>query len=191
MREEFVRAVTSVSTRPMRALYVLVTDDSGRLILRKPRPWHRLLARLRASKLDKALARGADPESCVYLAVRARQLLSARLRHRLAAGLRRLVDGTAWRADAWEVSTWEVTLWEVSVWQVETRQVRAARISQVAADLAALADRLEMPGPVPVRGVALARQLRTEGSGPMYQDLGPNALRGAVLEALSALADGH
>jgi hypothetical protein len=150
-------------------MYVLVTDEQDRLILRKLRPWHKLLVRLRAWKLDKELARGDEPESHEYLAVRAQQLISPRFRHGVATSLRRLADGTDWRAHMCMVN-----------W---------ARIIRAAADLAELADRLEAPGPVPARGVALACQLLSEGTGPLYQDLGPNALGGAARRAVSALSD--
>jgi hypothetical protein len=149
-------------------VYVLVTDDSGRLTLRKLRPWHAVLARLQAGQLDSELARGDDPESCEYLAVRAQQLTSAQYRHGLAVSLLRLLDGPSW--------------------PVTTRLVSRTRIATAAAELAELATRLEEPGLLPARGVAMVVQLLSESTGPLYLDHGPDALRDAARRAAQALA---
>jgi len=46
-----------------RIRHVLLQDDRGRLTLGRLRPWHRVLARCAASRLDRELAAGASPES--------------------------------------------------------------------------------------------------------------------------------
>ena len=51
----------------------------------------------------------------------------------------------------------------------------------------ALADRLEKPDAVDVRGVALVRLLLTDGGGPLHHNRGANALIVAAREALAAL----
>jgi hypothetical protein len=149
-------------------MYVLVTDDSDRLTLRRLRAWHRLVTRLQAGGLDRELARGDDPESCEYLAARAQQLTSTRYRHCLAESLRRLLAGSGWPASA--------------------RLVSETRIAGAADDLAELAARLEGAGPVPARGVAMASELLSEGTGPLYKNRGPDALRDAARQAVAALA---
>jgi len=40
-----------------RSRHVLLGDDQGRLMLRRLRPWHRVLARCAAGRLDRELAR--------------------------------------------------------------------------------------------------------------------------------------
>jgi hypothetical protein len=49
---------------------VLLQDDQGRLTLGRLRPWHRVLARGAASRLDGELAAGASPETSPRLAAR-------------------------------------------------------------------------------------------------------------------------
>lgn len=149
-------------------MYVLVDDDFDRLVLRKLRPWHVLLARLQAGSLDRELARGDTPESCEYLAVRAQQLSSPRYRRALAASLQRLVTG--------ERST-------ASMQYLIGRK----RVAAAADELSDLAERLRQPGLVSAHGVAMVSELLREGNGPLYQDRGPAALRHAAQRAIQAL----
>ncbi len=72
-------------------MYVLLEDDLGRLVLRRLRFWHWLLARVLAARYDRQLAAGARPETRPILAARAIQLTSARFRADLAASLRGLL----------------------------------------------------------------------------------------------------
>jgi hypothetical protein len=148
-------------------MYILVTDGNDRLTLRRLRSWHGLVTRLQAHGLDSELARGDDPESCEYLAARAQQLTSARHRHDLALSLRRLLTGSNPMASM--------------------RLMRGDHIARATAELAELAARLEAPGTVPARGVAMVSQLLTEGTGPLYSDQGPDALRDAARLAASEL----
>ena len=64
---------------------------AGRLILARLRPWHRVLARCAAQRLDRELAAGASPEASTYLAARAAQLTSMTARRHLAASVRRIL----------------------------------------------------------------------------------------------------
>ena len=48
--------------------HVLLSDGQGRLSLRRLRPWHRVLARCAAARLDRELAARASPETSVTLA---------------------------------------------------------------------------------------------------------------------------
>src|SRR5258707_727555 len=52
-------------------MHALVDDDFGRLTVRRLRPWHRMLARGLAARLDRELADGARPEASAVLAARA------------------------------------------------------------------------------------------------------------------------
>jgi hypothetical protein len=148
--------------------YVLVANDDDRLTLRRLRSWHGLRARLQAGGLDRELARGDAPESCEYLAARARQLTSPRHRHGLAVSLRRVLAGTGCAASM--------------------HLMRGDRVARAADEIAALAERLDAPGTVPARGVAMVSQLLSEGTGPLYTDRGPDALRDAARRAARELA---
>jgi hypothetical protein len=60
----------------------------------QPKIWDRLVARLRARRLDWALANGADSEQSAALALRARRLTSLSCRRVIAGSLWRLLwDG--------------------------------------------------------------------------------------------------
>lgn len=72
-------------------MHVLLEDDLGRLTLRPLRPWHRLLARCRAARLDRELAAGTRPEANAGLAARATRLTSGGYRRDLAASLLRIL----------------------------------------------------------------------------------------------------
>ena len=76
-------------------MHALLDDDLGHLTLRRLRPWHRLLARGLAPRLDRQLADGARPEASAILAARAMFLTSARYRRGLAASLRRMLVAAA------------------------------------------------------------------------------------------------
>jgi hypothetical protein len=71
--------------------HVLLGDDQGRLILRRLRPWHRVLARCAAARLDRELAAGASPETSAILAARAIQLTSVKFRRDLATSVQRIL----------------------------------------------------------------------------------------------------
>jgi hypothetical protein len=149
--------------------YVLV-DENEQTVVRRLRPWQVLMARLQAGTLDQELARGDSPESCEYLGVRAQQLTSARYRRMLAASLRRMLA-------------------EADGPRGNRRFVPRKQIATAADELAELAERLCAPGPVPVRGVAMACELLREGTGPLYRDGGPGALRYAVTRVIGGLAE--
>jgi len=72
-------------------MHVLLEDDLGRLTLRPLRPWHQLLARCRAPRLDRELAAGARPEANISLAARAMRLTSEGYRRDLAGSLQRML----------------------------------------------------------------------------------------------------
>ena len=46
-------------------MQVLLDDDLGRLTIRRRRPWHLILARGMATRLDRQLASGTPPEAAM------------------------------------------------------------------------------------------------------------------------------
>ena len=163
-------------------MYVLVHDVRAGLALRRLQPWHRVLARCQAGRLDRELAEGSSPEANAALAARANRLTSMEFRRDLAASLRRIVVATG------EPAPVRSALASVPTSPGASRPpripLRHARISQSARLLAELASRLAAPGPVPARGVAMVTRLLSDGTGPLYReasgdDLGVIAERAA------------
>ena len=72
-------------------MHVLVHDDPGRLTLRRLRPWHRVLARSQAARLDRELADGVSRVASATLAARALRLTSTDFRRDLATSLQRIL----------------------------------------------------------------------------------------------------
>jgi len=154
-------------------MHVLVHDDLGRLTLRRLRPWHRVLARSRAARLDRELAGGVSPEASATLAARALRLTSAGFRRDLATSLQRIL------AAAGEPSA--VPRSPAAAARPPRIPLSLERVRQSAPLLAALASRLAEPGPVPVQGVAMACRLLADGTGPLYREACPDDL-GAIIE---------
>jgi hypothetical protein len=136
---------------------------------RRVRLRDRLLARVRANRLDRDLAEGVAPERSIVLALRARRLVDPDLVATLARAIRRVArDAVAPdRAGA----------------RMPTRgdAVRAA-----AGELDDLARRLVSPHPPAVRGIAQVNLLVTDGTGPLYSSHG-ESLVSAVRRARAAL----
>jgi hypothetical protein len=140
-------------------MHVLI-DDRGGLTLRRLQPWHRVLARVRAPRLDRELASGIPPEANAMLAARAMQLTSMTIRRDLATSLQRILPAAAVRPDA---RSMRGTAHRPRV------PIHHERIGRSAPALAAVAGHLVQPGPVPVRGVAIVSQLLADGGGPLYR----------------------
>jgi hypothetical protein len=138
----------------------------GPVIARRARLSDRLLARLRARRLDLALAQGAPPEQDAAVALRARRLIDPSQRRSMAEALRRMVR-------------------ESHEGRISYAHVHPCRRRVVAASeqLDELAEALSRPGPVAVHGVAEALILLTDGTGPLY-----NPTSAASLSALAAEA---
>jgi hypothetical protein len=145
---------------PGRTRHVLLRDELGRLILRRLRPWHRVLARCAATRLDRQLAAGASPESSASLAVRAVQLTSMTFRRDLATSVQRILAAAG--------DPPAVMPSRAAAAPAPRLPLSRAQISQLAGPLASLADYLAAPGPVPVQGVAMASQLLADGTSPLY-----------------------
>ncbi len=109
----------------------------------------RLIARLRAPVLDRALANGTPPETSAALALRAQRITNRSRRRHLAGTIRRL---NRRRRGA-------VPLQVTAI---------AGRVAAADDELSRLAEALERPEPVAARGVAQALLLLTDGSGPLY-----------------------
>jgi hypothetical protein len=132
----------------------------------------RLSARVRSRQLDEALARGIGPETTTPLALRARRLTKLSQRRAIADGLRRAIRDACRGVPP-------------------SRARISPRLTQVISaidELTQLADALADPGPVSARGVAQARILLTDGTGPLYNARGnlraraANAARSLLIE---------
>jgi hypothetical protein len=152
-------------------LLLLFDSDSG-LIVRAATPWERWLARICAARLDRELAGGASPEESATLALRARALLRPDVQSQLAQQVARvLADGSG---PALRVRGSRVP-------------VRRISIQAAAGTLKKLADRLLAPGPLPIQGIAMVRNLLADGTGPIYHPRSAGELRSALEQALAAL----
>ena len=130
----------------------------------------RLVARLRARRLDRSLAAGVSPAVSRPSAIRARALVRGANRSELAASLRRVTG------DACEPAG------------LCTRLTGSpSRVGEARPDLERLARRIAGPDPVDPRGVALTEALLSDGAGPLYWSRSPESLEARAREALAAL----
>ena len=163
-------------------MHVLLDDDRGQLTLKRLWPWHQILARSQAARLDRALAEGASPEASASLAARAAQLTSTEFRRDLAASLRRILVAAG--QPAWPVAA-QAPFGSARQLRVP---LRTTRISRSAPLLAEVAGRLLEPGPVPARGVAMVARLLADGTGPLYREAARDDLGALAERAANALA---
>jgi hypothetical protein len=145
---------------PGRTRHVLLRDELGRLTLRRLWPWHRVLARCAATRLDRQLAAGASPESSASLAARAIQLTSMKFRRDLATSVQRILAAAG--------DPPAVMPSRAAAAPPPHLPLSRAQISQLAGPLARLVGHLAAPGPVPVQGAAMASQLLADGTSPLY-----------------------
>ena len=165
-------------------MQVLLDDDLGRLTIRRLRPWHLILARAMAARLDRQLASGASPEASVFLAARAMVLTSPGYRRGLAASLRRLLTASVdpqGRPRALPAARAAGAARQPHV------ALRRDEIARSAPGLAELAGCLADPEPVPARGVALVSQLLSDGGGPLYRTGSRDDLSTVIERASQAL----
>jgi hypothetical protein len=158
-------------------MHALLDDDLGRLTVRRLRPWHRMLARGLAARLDRQLADGARPEASTILAARAMFLTSAGFRRALAASLRRLLAASASPDGSLRPPI-------TGAARRPYVPLRRDRIARSASELAGLVGFLTQQGPVPAQGVAMVSQLLTDGGGPLYRASSRDDL-GAIIERAS------
>jgi len=138
----------------------------------RPRPllWLHVLAR--RGRLDRLLADGQSPAGDARLAMRARQLVHPPARARLAAALHDAVQSID---DPHRMSVRRPQL-----------PVPASSVRACGSELRGLAHALTAPHPR-ARGVVLARDVLTDGSGPLYTDGMAEDLRNRIRAARSAL----
>jgi hypothetical protein len=163
-------------------MHALVDDDRGQLTWKRLWPWHQILARSQAARLDRALAEGASPEASASLAARAAQLTSMEVRRDLAASVRRILVAAG--QPAWPVAAPA----PLGLARPPRVPLRTTRISQSAPLLAGLASLLLEPGPVPARGVAMVARLLADGTGPLYREAARDDLDAMAERAAHALA---
>jgi hypothetical protein len=145
---------------------LLLTDETNpRCVIAEPgRARTRLWMHLHASRLDRALAAGASPDSSAALSVRAHALIGAVARREVAGSIRRLLD------DARRPFT------PLTPGIPSCRRKLLASTEQ----LIELAERLTSGDPVGARGVALLRLLLIDGGGPIYFRPAANDLEPAL-----------
>jgi hypothetical protein len=163
-----------------RTAHVLLHDDLGVLTVRRLRPWHRMLARCTAPRLDRQLAAGTSPEASARLAARAMLLTSVDFRRDLATSVQRIL------AAAGEPAVLMPARAGAAHWP--RIRLNRARISQSALPLARLAGQLAKSGPVPVPGVAMISLLLADGMGPLYHDACGDDLEDIIGKAARALS---
>ncbi len=148
---------------------VLLVEKAGiGIVERRPGLAVRLLARLRAAHLDRALAGGATPESSVGIAVHAERLVRPRNRRQVAATLERLLVGPR----------------SPSACPVPADR---RRIDAVGPEIRRLVDLLAGPGPVTAVGVARVRVLLTDGAGLLLGRGSIESLRRELRRTAAAL----
>jgi hypothetical protein len=168
-------------------MHVLLDDDLGRLTVQRVSPWHRLLARVLAVRLDRQLASGDRPEANALLAARAMFLTSAPYRRALARSLRRLLAASAVPSARPRPRPMAAAKSAEAAFRPPV-PLRRDRIARSATELAGLANYLTAPRPVPARGVALVSQLLTDGCGPLYRAGAREDLGGLIDQASQAFA---
>jgi len=131
----------------------------------------RLRARIRAFRLDAALAAGASPDATVTLALRAQLLVQMRARRDLARIARRILAAAVCGPAGDRLPV----------------PVCRDRVRGCAEELEDLIGRLLAAGPVSARGVAQARALLADGTSPIYHRASRDNLRAMVLAATDAL----
>lgn len=153
------------------ATVLLTAGREGLVVARRPRLSDRLVAHLRARGLDRALAQGVPPEASAPLALRAQRLTEPEHRSSIARELRRIIRDVH-QSHRPELA--RIVPRRGSVW--------AAR-----EELRRLADTLEAPGPVAAAGVAQARILLTDGTGPLYNPESRTTLLSGAARAVREL----
>jgi len=173
-----------VTTGKWQMMHILLDDDLGRLTVRRLRPWHRLLARCLAPRLDRRLADGARPEENAALAARALVLTSVSYRRALAGNLRRTLAASVsphTRPRLMAASR------SAGVARQPYVPLRRDRIAESASELAGLAGCLAGPRPVPAQGVAMVSQMLADGAGPLYRAGARDDLSAIIERAAQAL----
>ena len=152
---------------------VIDTRRSGRHVPRDPRRsvLVRVRARVRGFELDRALAAGVDPVSTPALAARAEMLQTRRVREALASTIYLTLKDSRSGTPPFSMRV-----------PVARDAVRRSR-----GELLELAAELREASAPSVQGIAKASLLARDGTGPLYYEREPGALRAAVLRARDSL----
>ena len=130
-----------------------------------------VVVRWKAAQLDRELTAGATPWSSAVLALHARRITGRRSRATVARGLARVLrSATQNRAQL------------TAAMPPDRREVLAARTV-----IDAVERRLRVPEPVAPRGMAMLRELLTEGTSPLYRPTESGALGSQLRAAAAAL----
>jgi hypothetical protein len=160
-------------TRAPTTLLLIEPERPLGLTLRRSRLWARLAARVLAPTLDLRLADGHAPESGVLLAVRAQALVSPGPRRR---------DARLWGELVLRAS-------RPPVLRSPHTPLNRDAVTGCAGRLAEVRGRLDAPGPVSARGVAMANRLLRDGTGPLYDRRASTSRLDAALEEILAALD--
>lgn len=143
--------------------------DPEQLVVRRVRRFDGPTARVFASSLDRQLAAGRSPESSQLLATRAAQLASARMRRKLARNLDHLLDLVN-RAPTVRGPRVLVPYQSIKEVEPELREMLT-----------------KLATPTSARGVAMARALLSDGTGPLFNRHSSTNLRDAIHHATAQL----
>jgi hypothetical protein len=143
---------TEPTAEPSNRSVIIIDPAERRWILLKPGLGDRVAARAMAIKLDAELAAGAPAYGNQLRAIRAGMLVDPDRRNELANQWLQLL--------AFQRSSRPLPVSHVPRARLHIQTAEAA--------IAALAQALRIQQPVPVRGVALAEVLLTDGCGPVF-----------------------
>ena len=155
------------------SIVLLTRGRAGHVVAARPSLRDRLAAHWLAHRLDLALADGVSPETSAPLALRAQRLTEPDRRWSIAGTLRRIVRDN---------DTHDRRRGRIGRVRPNPQAVKAASDA-----LSELADTLADPGPVAAGGVALARLLVSDGTGPLYAPGCGNLLSARATQAMQQL----
>jgi hypothetical protein len=149
----------------------LIAGDDLQFATVRPRLWDLLLTRLGVQGLDTQLATGLPPDGSRRRALRAAELVTPETRERLAGNWEQMLDRALAPRRSGDPSA----------------PLARGRIFAARDDIRQLVAALRIRRPVPARGVAMARLLLTDGSGPLYRSRSRVELTQALLETRNQL----
>jgi hypothetical protein len=147
----------------------LIWDGAGGVVAVRPRLRDRIGVRLHAERIDRRLALDGSPEESIENALRGRALTDPQTRRRLASGIERAIA--------------HATDGAVHLLPVDRDRVRRAL-----PELVELRDRLDSDSLPSARGMARARLLLTDGTGPLYNRDTSLELRDTIRVVLDGFA---
>jgi hypothetical protein len=150
---------------------LVLLDEAGCPVACTAHPWDRLLAHLRAFRLDTDLAAGASPEASVALALRAQMLVRMRHRYELARSADRVLAAATQPTFSGRPKV----------------PVCRDRVRDCSEEFGELIRRLRTTGPVPAQGVAKVGVLLADARGPLYHRASADDLRFRLRDAADAL----